>query len=122
MLLGTQPHRLAGPFCHPLAPRGLLEASAFPRDRLPALVLAAGLDLPDVHPAVLAEGLPTVRQLGERGGWGESRAVRGQAARLCGQPSAHRPEGTEPGNGSDWKGPLKVTRSNPPAVSRDGCG
>jgi len=77
---GTQPHRLGGPFGHPLAPRGLLEASAFPRDRLPALVLAARLDLPDVHPAVLAEGLPAVRQLGERGGWGETRAVRGRAA------------------------------------------
>lgn len=87
---GTQPHRLGGPFCRPLAPHGLLEVSAFPRDRLPVLVLAAHLDLPDVHPAVLAEGLPAVRQLGERGGWGKMRAVRGQAARLCGQPSTHK--------------------------------
>lgn len=80
----THPHRLGGPLCRRLAPGGLLEASAFPGDRLPALVLAAHLDLADVHPAVLAEGLPAVRQLGQRGGWGRGGLSGGRpAARLC---------------------------------------
>lgn len=95
--LGTQPHRLGGPFCHPLAPRHLLEASAFPRDRLPALVFAARLHLPDVHPAVLAEGLPAVRQLGERGGWGETgRLEVGQRGSAAGRAPTGRREDVLP--------------------------
>lgn len=85
------PHRLGGPFCRPLAPRGLLGAAALAGAWLPAPVLAARLHLPDVHPAVLAEGLPAVRQLGERGGWGETGVSRGSARARPGARAAPPP-------------------------------
>lgn len=57
------PHRFGGPLCAPLLPRRLLATPALGGHRLSASARDAGLHLTGIHTTVLAQSLPTVREL-----------------------------------------------------------
>lgn len=61
-------HWFGGPLCGPLVSRWLLGTPALGGCHLSASARGAGFCLTGVHATVFAQGLPTVRELGERGG------------------------------------------------------